>query len=305
MPTVLPPALVLGALHGATEMLPISSSGHVALAQLLASASARASAGGGRDAFEGGVPATTWLHAGTLAATIVVARRRAWAALEEGVRGLSRPSIWRETRGGQDAVTMALATLPTAVIGLTLGARTEAWATSPTVIGAGLVASALVVGSTALAPRGDRDTIPYWAALLVGVTQGAAIIPGYSRMGLVLAALTWLGLRPARVFELALLVSIPAVAGALLLRGLAAFGMLPHVTVLAGALPGARGAFSRPLGDGVDLLAVLAGAMLAFGVGVLALLALRRVLVGGKLALFAVYLVPLAVATLAWGYARP
>ena len=301
MPTVLPPALVLGALHGATEMLPISSSGHVALAQLLGGGGT----GGGRDAWEGGVPATTWLHAGTLAATIVVARRRAWAALEEGVRGFSRPSTWRETRGGQDAATMALATLPTAVIGLAFGARTAAWAASPTVIGAGLIASALVVGSTALAPRGDRDTIPYWAALLVGVTQGAAIIPGYSRMGLVLAALTWLGVRPARVFELALLVSIPAVAGALLLRGLAAFGLLPDAAIFADTVPGARGSFSRSLGDGVDLLALLAGAMLAFGVGVLALLALRRVLVGGKLALFAVYLVPLAVATLAWGYAKP
>jgi undecaprenyl-diphosphatase len=300
MPAVLPPALLLGALSGATEMLPISSSGHLALAQLLG--------GGGREPWVGGMPAVAWLHAGTLAATIVVARRRAWAALEEGMRGLSRPSMWRETRGGQDAATMALATVPTAIIGLAFGARTSAWAASPTVIGAGLVASALIVGSTALAPKGERDGIPYWAALLVGVAQGAAIVPGYSRMGLVLAALTWLGVRPARVFELALLVSIPAVAGALVMRGLAAAGLLGD----AGAL--LRDAAYRtraPLsalgdgGDGVDLLALLAGAMLAFGVGVLALLALRRILIGGKLALFAVYLVPLAVATLAWGYARP
>ncbi len=280
MPSPLPPALVLGALHGVTELLPVSSSAHLALAQMLA--------GGAGAADLGGPAGVGLLHVGTLAAALVVARKRAWAALEEGLRGLARPSIWRHTRGGRDAVAVVIATVPTALLGLAARGRAEAWQSSAAVLGVGLLVSAAAVGSTVLAPEGERDEPPpRWGALVVGLAQGAAVVPGVSRSGLVLAALLWLGVRRARAFELSLLVSVPAVAAALGLRLEALHGD------------------PRALGGGADLVALAAAAMIAFGAGLLALLALRRVVVGGRMFLFAVYLVPLAVATLAWGYARP
>ena len=101
---------VLGLVQGITEFLPVSSEGHLALAQLL----------------YGGEPelaATVVLHVGTLVATLVVLRRRVWSAVDEGLRGLGRPSLLRETPGGRDARFVAIATGPTLIVGLALRHR--------------------------------------------------------------------------------------------------------------------------------------------------------------------------------------
>ena len=74
--------------------------------------------------------------------------------------------------------------------------------------------------------------------------------------------------------------SVPAVLGAILLEGRFAF-------------------------RGADVAVLVLGTAVAFAIGTASLRAMRRILIGGKLPLFAFYLVPLAIATLAWGYARP
>ena len=91
----------------------------------------------------------------------------------------------------------------------------------------------------------------------------------------------WLGVRPDRAFELSMLMSLPAVLGAVLLE-------LPKL--IAG-------------GDGYGMAAV--GALAAFGVGLVALLMLRRVVVRGHFAWFALWVLPLALATLALARAWP
>src|ERR1700728_4519728 len=92
---------VLGLVQGVTEFLPVSSDGHIALAQLLY--------GGDSELAE-----TVLLHLGTLVATLVVLRKRVWNAIEEGLRGLGRPALLRETPGGRDASFVAIASVPTA-----------------------------------------------------------------------------------------------------------------------------------------------------------------------------------------------
>ena len=77
------------------------------------------------------------------------------------------------------------------------------------------------------------------------------------------------------------MLSLPAVAGALLLEGRKAF----H--------------------EGTDPVALVVGTLVSFAFGVVALLALKRMLASGRFAIFAVYLVPLALACLAWGHAAP
>jgi len=262
-------AIVLGVVQGITEFLPISSDGHLALAQLLF--------GGQAD-----LATTVVLHAGTFAATLLVLRKRVVAALTEGVRGLLHPALMRETPGGRDAFVVIVASIPTALVGLTLKKSVEEWSSSPTIVGVCLLLSAVAVGSTRWAPRGTELTPSTASAVLVGFAQGAAVLPGLSRSAMTIATLLWLGVRADRAFELSFLMSLPAVFGAILLEGRHGLGA-----------------------EGSGVLALLLGTLVAFGVGIVALLALRRVLVGGKLAYFAIYLMPLAVATVAWGYARP
>jgi undecaprenyl-diphosphatase len=261
-------ALVLGIVQGVTEFLPISSDGHLALAQMLF--------GGQAD-----LATTVFLHLGTLGATLLVLRKRAVAALTEGLRGVFRPSLLKDTQGGRDAVVVAIATLPTGVVGLALKEPSEAWSSSPMIVGLCFLGSAIAIGSTYWAPKGEKDTPPHWGAVLVGIAQGTAVLPGLSRSAMTLAALLWLGVRGERAFELSFLMSIPAIAGAEILE--------------------ARHAFHCDDSG----LALILGTAVAFVVGLGALQVLRGVLIRRVVSLFAIYLVPLSIATLAWGYARP
>jgi undecaprenyl-diphosphatase len=261
-------AALLGIVQGITEFLPISSDGHLALAQLL---------------FGGPVDpaATVFLHLGTLSATLVVLRKSVRSALVEGARGLVRPSLLKETRGGRDAVVIAVATIPTAIVGLSLKNLSLGESTSPTLLGVCFLGSAMAIGSTYWAPKGNRDAPPHAGALLVGLAQGIAVLPGLSRSGMTIATLMWLGVSGERAFELAFLISLPAIAGAELLDARHAFEAGPEGLILVYAT------------------------LIAFAVGVGALYVVRDMLQRRVIAVFAIYLVPLGLATLAWGYARP
>jgi undecaprenyl-diphosphatase len=108
-----------------------------------------------------------------------------------------------------------------------------------------------------------------------------AVLPGLSRSGSTIVLALWLGVRPVRAFELSMLISLPAVGGAVLLEG-------RHIS---------------DLGDGLALVAL--GAIVAFFVGVLALNLLRRSLVRGLFPWFALWVVPLGFATMALAWAWP
>jgi undecaprenyl-diphosphatase len=261
----MPEATLLGVVQGITEFLPISSDGHLALAELL---------------FGGQVDpaANVLLHIGTLSASLLVLRKSVRSAFAEGLRGLVRPSLLRETPGGRDAVVIAIATIPTAIIALSLKNLSLGESGAPTLVGLCFLVSAVAIGSTYWAPRGERSTPPHAGALLLGLAQGVAVLPGISRSGVTIAILLWLGVSAERAFELSFLIALPAVLGAELLEA--------RHSGLAG-------------------LSVLYATLIAFMVGVGTLLVLRGVLVRRVVYVFAIYLVPLGLATLAWGYARP
>jgi undecaprenyl-diphosphatase len=260
---------VLGLVLGLTEFLPVSSSGHLALAQLLSGHEPQ-------PAF------TAALHVGTLAATTFALRKRTWTAITEGLRGIGRPALLSETPGGRDAGFVALATLPAVVVGLSLRRETASELGSLTLVGGGLLLSALTVLLVSLAPQGNRSSLSWTGALLVGVAQGTAALPGVSRSAVTLASLLWLGVEAERAFELSMLASLPVVAG----------------VIAIDARPLAR---SGELGLG----ALILGAAIAFAAGLGGFALLRRIVVAAKLPWFSLYLIPVAVATLAWGYARP
>ena len=259
----------LGVLQGATEFLPVSSSGHLSLATMVF----------GID--EGGLALNIMLHAGTLVATLLVLWTRIVPAIRDGTMGLVQPRRFVSTNGGRDALVVIVASVPTAIIGLVLRDPVERFTASPMAVGLGFLVTTLLLISTRWAQSGEAPSMTAWGALVVGVVQGLAVIPGISRSGATIAVALWLGVRKDRAFELSMLMSLPAVLGAVLLQ--------------------LRAWNPEPAAAGTALV----GAAVAFVTGVLALVILRRVVTQGRFAWFALWVGPLALATLAMAKAWP
>jgi undecaprenyl-diphosphatase len=262
-------ATLLGALQGLTEFLPVSSSGHLSLASIVLGIEG------------GGLTLNVMLHAGTLVATLLVLWQRVLPALRDGVLGLANPKRFITTNGGRDALVVILASIPTALIGLSLRHSVEQFTRSPTALGVGFLISTALLVSTRWATPGEAPSLAPWGAILVGVVQGLSVMPGVSRSGATIAAALWMGVRRDRAFELSMLMSLPAVLGAVLLEA-------PKVT-------------TEPAAAGVALL----GSVVALVTGVIALVLLRRIVTQGRFAWFALWVGPLAVATLAMAKAWP
>ncbi len=257
--------LVLGVLQGLTEFLPVSSSGHLAVGQMLLGLR------------EGNLALSVTLHAGTLLATFVFFRRRILLIVSDVMANLSRPSQVFSRGAGADARVVILASIPTAVIGLLLEPHVERWTLEPVVVAGGFLVTALLLMSTLFLKPGERELPSNLAALIVGLAQALAVMPGISRSGSTIVALLALGVCSRRAFELSMLISLPAVLGAFLLELLA------------------EGAWTRPVAE------LVFGAVVAFVVGIVALGVLSHLVTRGRLAWFALWVVPLAVWVLLGG----
>jgi undecaprenyl-diphosphatase len=261
--------IALGILQGVTEFLPISSDGHLALAQMLFSM------------HEPSLTFTVTLHAGTLLATAVALRRRLGEILYELVRSVPQPSRLTQTSAGRDALFVIVASVPTGIIGFFSRDAVERFTASPLAVAVGFFITAAMLTSVRFTRTGLESDPPLRVALVAGVLQGIAVLPGVSRSGSTITAALWLGVRPDRAFELSMLMSLPAVAGALALE-----------------LP-------RALAADEALVTVVLGPLVAFVVGLAALRLLRYTVVRGYFAFFALWVFPLAIATLALAWAWP
>jgi undecaprenyl-diphosphatase len=252
-----------GAVQGATEFLPVSSSGHVALLALL------------QEDAELSVGFVVLLHAATLLATVLVLRTELVALLESVATGLRDPAAYLRTDEGRTVGGVVLATIPTAVIGLLLKDSLEAAGRLPWVLGLGLLGSAVACLSTRRG-GGNGQSPTLLGALLIGLAQGAAVLPGLSRSGSTIAVAMLLGMSGPASFRFSFLLSLPAILGA---------------TILTLRDPGT---FSMDAGAWV-------AAALAFAVGWGALVWLRRLVHQGRFWVFAVYLVPVGVGLIVYG----
>jgi undecaprenyl-diphosphatase len=261
--------IALGAIQGLTQVLPLSSDGHLALAHILF------------HAIEPSRATNVLLHAGPLAATILVLRERLGRIVVALARGVVHPSELRKSAVGRDALFLLVATVPTAVIGLLARDTVTAFEGSPVVVALGFLVTGALLVSCHWAPPGDREEPGLFAALLMGIAQGVSVLPGLSRTGSTLAVALFLGVKPERAFELSLSMSVPAVLGAMLLEAPGLPSLSP------------------------DAVTLVVGVVVSFLVGLAALGVLRRSLLGGLFPLFAVWVVPLGFATLALAWAWP
>jgi undecaprenyl-diphosphatase len=183
-------AIALGALHGPAELLPVSSSAHVALVPRLIWPARPPLSPELEKAFE------VALHAGTLG-------------------GLALLVPWPSARFA------LVATAPAAVVGLTLEGPIERRLGGLGATAAGLVAGSVVMVVADRRARGDRDaaSATLGDALALGAAQACALWPGVSRLGLTLAAARARGFSRAAAFDLARSAGLPVVAGATVLKG--------------------------------------------------------------------------------------
>ena len=265
-------AVVLGLIQGLTEFLPVSSSGHLALAQTLWK-------------LEPDSSAMLWFdvcsHLGTLVAVATVFAgtfgRFAGRLLRESSSSFAGRRIgWRIV-----AMTVA-ASIPTAVIGLTFKDQLQAAFGKPVWIGVGLLVTGALLWSTNRAPRPRRGwrRFAWWRAALVGIAQGVAILPGTSRSGSTIGCAMLLGLKRRWAGQFSFLIAVPAIVGATVLE-FADLSSLPADSV------GRAGAIQ--LGSAVAMLS-----------GYAALRVLLGVIQRAKLHLFAYYCWAIGAAVIIW-----
>jgi undecaprenyl-diphosphatase len=210
-------AALLGLIQGLTEFLPVSSSGHLVLAQALLGAE------------RAGIVFEVALHAATLLAVVVFYRARI-ARLVRGALG-GEPEAWRYV------AKLGLASVPAACAGLLAGDFFEARFEQPGVAAACLLLTGVVVWTTRRTRLRAEALEPSWtAAWWIGCAQAIAILPGISRSGATVAAALALGVAPVPAAAFSFLMSIPAVAGAALLQLPHLEAAQAHAAIAAGAV---------------------------------------------------------------------
>ena len=192
-------AIILGVVQGFTEFLPVSSSGHLVIAQSLMGLELP------------GVVFEVAVHLATLCAVCWV-YRESLVRLARGFAGDDRRSL------GYIGL-LALATVPAAAVGVGLSSAHEPLFERPVFAAALLLVTGGIVWSFRIfAPRAKRTRPTARDALGVGLAQALAILPGISRSGSTVAAGTALGVEATRMAEFSFLMSIPAIAGAAILQ---------------------------------------------------------------------------------------
>lgn len=194
-------AIALGLLHGPAELLPVSSSGHVAVVPWLLGWPYSRLDGELRKAFE------VALHAGTAAALLVGLRDE----VAEAASALDRRRVQ----------LVVLSFVPPAVVGFVLERPIERRLGTPLTVAAGLVAGSIAMVAADATSSGSRRREDAGAvdALCLGLAQASALMPGMSRNGATLAAARARGFAREDASVLSRHVALPIILGATLLKG--------------------------------------------------------------------------------------
>ena len=257
-------AVILGFIQGVTEWLPISSTGHLRITELLLGLS---------------LPLLfdITLHVGTLVVILFFFRKdvkNIFAALAKGDF---------KSENGKLIPLIIVGTVPTAIIGVAFSNTIEAVFSSYLPI-AGAFLTCGIVLYISKTGQDQKENITYLAALAIGAGQGIALIPGISRSGVTIATALLLGLRREKAFKFSFLLSVPAVIGAL---GLTLYEQHDILTLV-----------------GVGWTEILVGIAVSIVVSYFALKLLWKTLAGKKFYLFAFYCWLTAAILLALSFAN-
>jgi undecaprenyl-diphosphatase len=186
--------LILGLVQGLTEFLPVSSSGHLVLAEHIIGYKPP------------GVFFEVSVHVATLLSVLVVYRVR----IADLIKGL----VSGQLKAWRYAGLLVIASIPAAVAGIVLKDYFERSFHSMPALGWQFLITALVLWSNKYAmPRATAKEVTLPQSMLIGIGQAIAIVPAISRSGTTIAAALWSGLEAEAAAEFSFMMSIIVIAG--------------------------------------------------------------------------------------------
>lgn len=242
-------SIILGLIQGTTEWLPISSTGHLRIAEYF---------------FGLTVPLLfdVMLHLGTLFVTVIFFRKAIKNVLL---------ALWHRDFKSQDGkliVPIISGSILTALIGALAGNQLDTYFNTIPLLAAGFIASGIVLLASKFSIQ-KKDNISVLTAFLIGLMQGISIIPAVSRSGLTIAVMLLLGVKRELAFKFSFLLSIPAIIGAL---GLTLYDE--------------RNAISLA---GIGTIEIVAALSITVAISFLALKILQKSLTANKFYFFSIY----------------
>jgi len=254
--------LILAIIQGVTEWLPISSSGHLAIAQKILGIHEE--------------PALLFfdiaVHIGTIFVVLITFRKDVIDVLKAFFK------LDFRSEEGKLALFIIVGSIPTALIGFLLlySNIIETLFSNILIIGIAFLVTAIFLYASKHVKDGKQ--LNYLDSLLIGVAQGIATIPGISRSGFTISTELLRKVQREKAFKYSFLLSIPAVLGAM-----AATIMKDHATLTNGNF---------------DPSLTLLGAIISFIVGYMSLQLLQKIFMKQKFHLFAYYCLIIGLATI-------
>lgn len=251
-------SILLGALQGFTEFLPVSSSGHLAVVESFMKLQ------------EVPVLFDILLHIATLLVIIIVFRTRLIGII---ISLFKRNKINDEDKANRRLFLMILvSTFFTGVIGLGLnGLEVENYLSVIYLLF--IITGLILIGSKFWGGNIDYSSLGLKQGVITGISQGLGVLPGISRSGITISAALLSGMSREKAGEYSFLISLPAILGAFILKFKDAEGLM----------------------NMVDPLVIGGGMLSAFIVGLFSLKILLKLIKKGNLYLFSFYLIPLGI----------
>jgi len=245
-------SIILGAIQGATEFLPVSSSGHLVLAEKILGNNASA-----------GLVFEVLVHFATMCSVLIYFRSK----IVKLIVSLFPPYSEEKLPSLKLAIIIVLGTIPAAVFGLAFEDYIEKAFGSGKIASSMLLVTAFFLLSTRLIKHGQKS-MGFKSGIIVGLAQSAALMPGISRSGATISTGLFLKISPAEAAEFSFLLSLPAVFGASLLKS---FQLASSQISLS------------------EMGIYMAGAVTAFAVGYLSIAWLLRIIKKGQFFYFGLY----------------
>ncbi len=256
-------ALVLGIIQGLTEYLPVSSSGHLAIGQALF----------GMNDGADNLMFTVAVHVATVLSTLVIL----WSEIEWILKGLFKFEMNAETKY---VLNIIVSMIPVGIVGLFFKDQVEEiFGSGLLIVGCCLLITAALLTFSYYAKPRQKEHISWKDALIIGIAQAIAVLPGVSRSGSTIATGLMLGNKKEQLAQFSFLMVIPPILGEALLDVLKA--------VKGEAVLG-----------GIETIPLIVGFVAAFLSGCLACKWMISIVKRGKLIYFGVYCAIVGVVTI-------
>lgn len=261
-------SIILGALQGIAEFLPVSSSGHLLVTRNLLGL--------------GEIPVLfdVLMHIPTLVVVLLVFRKKIKQLLISIFR-IIRCIIKKEKLNKNDKeegnliLIIFIATIFTAIIGFAFDRMENLFSEMPKIVGAlFIITGVMLIFSQFFKGQKDYSKIKLKDGIITGIAQGIGALPGISRSGITITASLFCGLKRENAGEYSFLISIPAILGAFIIK----IKDAPKLNI--------------------QMHILFIGLIVSFIIGFLSLLLLLQIIKKGRLYLFSIYLIPAGILTL-------